>query len=109
MAQNYQDAMSIVSKYGKPDLFVTFTCNAKWSEIMKNLESYETPSDRPDLVTRVFQAKLTALLKKLTVEHVLGEVKAYTYVIEWQKRGLPHAHILLIFKNRSKIRTPGGC
>ena len=27
MVAQYQDAMSIVSKYGKPDLFVTFTCN----------------------------------------------------------------------------------
>ena len=32
MAQNYQDAMSIVSKFGKPDLFITFTCNPKWKD-----------------------------------------------------------------------------
>ena len=29
MYQLYQDAMSIVSHFGKPDLFVTFTCNPK--------------------------------------------------------------------------------
>lgn len=28
MVQNYQDAMAIVRKFGKPDLFITFTCNA---------------------------------------------------------------------------------
>lgn len=27
MQQNYQDAMATVRKYGKPDLFITFTCN----------------------------------------------------------------------------------
>ena len=27
--QLYQDAMSIVRRYGKPDLFITFTCNPK--------------------------------------------------------------------------------
>ena len=27
LLQNYQDAMAIVAKYGKPDLFITFTCN----------------------------------------------------------------------------------
>ncbi len=27
MQQNYQDAIAIVAKYGKPDLFVTYTCN----------------------------------------------------------------------------------
>ena len=29
----YEDAMSIVRKYGKPDLSITFTCNPKWDEI----------------------------------------------------------------------------
>ncbi|CAF5162094.1 unnamed protein product, partial [Rotaria sp. Silwood1] len=33
MQQNYQDAMAIVRKYGKPDLFITFTCNPTWREI----------------------------------------------------------------------------
>ena len=37
MDQNYQDAMAIIGKCGKPDLFLTFTCNSKWSEITKNL------------------------------------------------------------------------
>ena len=27
MHQNYQDAMAMISKYGKPDLFLTFTQN----------------------------------------------------------------------------------
>ncbi|VDP25961.1 unnamed protein product [Heligmosomoides polygyrus] len=34
----YQDAMSIVSKYGKPDVFLTLTCNPNWREIQNNLE-----------------------------------------------------------------------
>ena len=28
------------------------------------------------------------------------------YVIEFQKRGLPHAHILLWLKKKAKCRTP---
>ena len=27
------DAMSYVTEFGKPDLFITFTCNPKWEEI----------------------------------------------------------------------------
>ena len=38
MTQCYQDAMSIVAKYGKPDLFLTFTCNPNWEEIKRNLQ-----------------------------------------------------------------------
>ena len=37
MQQNYQDAMAIVLKYGKPDLFLTNTCNPKICEIIENL------------------------------------------------------------------------
>ena len=31
------DAMSYVTEYGKPDLFITFTCNPKWDEIINEL------------------------------------------------------------------------
>lgn len=30
MMQNYQDAMAIVRTYGKPDVFITMTCNPNW-------------------------------------------------------------------------------
>ena len=36
---------------------------------------------------------------------VLGRVISYTYVVEFQKRGLPHAHILLILDEKDKIKT----
>ena len=62
MQQNYQDAMAIVRKYGKPDLYVTFTCNPKWKEIVDNLLPGQTAADRPDLVARVFKLYLDELL-----------------------------------------------
>jgi len=37
MAQLYQDAISIVRRLGRPDLFITVTCNPKWEEIKKAL------------------------------------------------------------------------
>jgi len=64
MYQLYQDAMAIVSCYGKPDLFVTFTCNPKWPEITRELLSNQTAVDRPDLTARVFHMKLQNLLKR---------------------------------------------
>ena len=39
-------------------------------------------------------------------DHILGEVQAYVYVIEFQKRGLPHAHWLLIMRNKFKLTCP---
>ncbi|XP_022177367.1 uncharacterized protein LOC111038543 [Myzus persicae] len=88
--------MAIVRKYGKPDLFITFTCNPRWPEIADNLAAHSTVSDRPELVAGVFHMKLRELIGDITVNRVFGNVLAYVYTIEFQKRGLPHAHILII-------------
>lgn len=105
MYQLYQDAMAIMSCFGKPDLFVTFTCNPKWAEITRELSSYQSANDRPDLTARVFHVKLREFLKDLLHNNCLGKVIAYIYVIEFQKCGLPHAHFLLILAPESKLRT----
>ena len=106
MQQNYLDAMSIVKRFGKPDFFITMTANPTWPEITQALRFGETAANRPDIVARVFRIKLRVLLDKLLKEHVLGKVVGYTWVIEFQKRGLPHAHILLIVQHRDKPQTP---
>ena len=106
MQQNYLDAMSIVKKFGKPDFFVTMTASPKWPEIVENLRPGETAASRPDLVARVFHLKMRALLDELLVQKVLGRPLAYTWVVEFQKRGLPHLHLLLIVHPEDKPRTP---
>lgn len=106
MQQLYQDSMAIVRKMGKPDLFVTFTCNPKWKEIIDALLPGQSAVDRPDIVARVFKLKLQALMDDLLKKQVLGKVIGRIYVIEFQKRGLPHAHILLILDPTDKLRGP---
>ncbi|VDK42808.1 unnamed protein product [Cylicostephanus goldi] len=105
MHQSYQDAMAIVARYGKPDYFLTFTCNPKWREIKENLYDGQTASDRPDIVARVFHRKLEVLKENLFEKNILGRVAAYVGVVEWQKRGLPHCHMLLIMTANSKPRN----
>ncbi|CAN0602662.1 unnamed protein product, partial [Ectocarpus sp. 12 AP-2014] len=97
--------ITLVSKYGKPDYFITFTCNPNWLEIKESLYLGQTASDRPDLVARVFNLKLKALEDMLRKKNVLGEVAAYIWVVEFQKRGLPHCHMLLFMKPEWKPRT----
>ena len=99
------DAMSIFARYGAPDLFITFTANPTWSEIVNNLRYGEVTSDRPDLVARVFNLKLTSLMEDLTKNGILGICIAYCYTIEFQKRGLPHAHILIVLQTDEKFNT----
>lgn len=105
MVQQYQDAMTVVSRYGKPDFFLTMTCNPKWQEIQECLYTGQTATDRPDIVARVFNMKLEELKTDLFKRNILGDVLAYIYVIEFQKRGLPHVHMLLIMKPGYKPRT----
>ena len=40
------------------------------------------------MVVRIFNAKLEEFKKDILKNHVLGKVKAYSYVIEFQKRGM---------------------
>ena len=103
--QNYQDAMAIVAKYGKPDLFLTFTCNPKWKDISDALAPGQRSEDRPDIVARVFKQYLNEMLQDIRFTQVLGAPVAFVYVIEFQKRGLPHCHLLLILGEDSKVRN----
>jgi hypothetical protein len=106
MWQLYHDAMAIVRACGKPDLFITMTCNPKWPEIMGAIQHCgKSAQDRPDLTARVFQLKLKALLGDLIDNDIFGRVVAHVHVIEFQKRGLPHAHILLILGASDKPTT----
>lgn len=105
MLELYQDAMAIVCKFGKPDLFLTFTCNPKWREIQENLFVGQTAWDRPDLICRVFKLKLDEFLDDLFKKQIFGKVKAAVHVIEFQKRGLPHCHCLIILEEEDKFKT----
>ena len=60
--QKYQDCIGICRKYGCPDLFVTFTSNVAWPEIAEALPPGLHPSDRPEIVDRVFKMKLNILM-----------------------------------------------
>nr|XP_027098788.1 uncharacterized protein LOC113718064 [Coffea arabica] len=106
MRHKYMDAMTLVQKYGKPDIFLTMTCNPNWPEIKEHFIDKKEAQNRLDLLARVFQAKLEQLKDKLLKKCIFGEVAAYTYVIEYQKHGLPHAHFLLILKSKFKMYTP---
>ncbi|GJR09502.1 ATP-dependent DNA helicase PIF1 [Tanacetum coccineum] len=108
MMQNYQDAMALCRAYGNPDLFITFTSNPKWPEINEILTHVpgQRAHDRPEVGTRVFKLKITELLEDITKNKIFGESRAVIYVIEFQKRGLPHAHILLWLEDHYKCRTP---
>lgn len=93
MFERQSDAMAYVRRMGRADLFITFTTNPKWTEITENCLQGQDPQDRPDIVARVFRQKLKKLLEFIK-KGGFGRLRAFLYSIEYQKRGLPHAHIL---------------
>jgi hypothetical protein len=88
-----------------PNAFVTFTCNPQWFEIKRALPLGQQPQDRLDLVTRVFKIRLKELINDIHKNHILGRTIVRIYVVEFQKRGLPHAHIFIFFTKDYKPHT----
>ncbi|KAF7827148.1 ATP-dependent DNA helicase PIF1 [Senna tora] len=105
--QNFHDAMTICQKRGYPNLFITFTCNPKWQEIEQftNQRGLK-PTDRPDILCRVFKIKLDRLVDDLMKDKYFGRVIGLIYTVEFQKRGLLHAHIVVFLHPEDTYNTP---
>uniref|UniRef100_A0A1B0CVT6 ATP-dependent DNA helicase n=1 Tax=Lutzomyia longipalpis TaxID=7200 RepID=A0A1B0CVT6_LUTLO len=105
MHNKYCDAMAMMTEFGKPDLFITFTTNTEWPEIRENLQPHMKAEDQVLLMCRVFHAKLQDFKNQLVDKMIFGRVRYYTYSIEFQKRGLPHAHFLIGLYPEDKLHT----
>src|ERR1700690_1987524 len=118
MYQLFQDSMAIARHCHKPDLFLTMTANPNWPEIQEALleingnpnddstiaSKKQTASDRPDIVARVFYQKMEALLEDVR-NGIFGPIDGLVYTIEFQKRGLPHIHLLIFLRRLYKIHN----
>ncbi|RAL48781.1 hypothetical protein DM860_001101 [Cuscuta australis] len=109
MRRRYMDAMALVQRFGKPDLFLTITCDPNWPEIKESLRYADEVQNRPDLIARILNGRIHELKIDLFQRKIYGEVSAYTYVIEFQKRGSLHAHFLIVLKKHNKIISPTQC
>ncbi|CAN7050018.1 unnamed protein product [Brassica rapa subsp. trilocularis] len=107
MAEKYQDAMAICRWYGNPHLFITVTANPNWVELKDHLDAYdgESANSRPDLECRLFKIKLDEMIEDFKKGKYFPKPDAVVYTVEFQKRGLPHAHILLWLKGVKKEVT----
>ncbi|KAF8748442.1 Helitron helicase-like domain at N-terminus [Rhizoctonia solani] len=61
----------------------------------------------PDLITRVFELKRRQLMEDITQKGIFGKCIAHVHTIEFQKRGLPHMHLLVWLERASHILEPG--
>ena len=87
------DSLALARTYGPPSFFITMTCNPEWPEIKSRLLPGQDACDIPDVVARVFKNRLQRLIHILKTK--MGTVTYMTSSNEFQKRGLPHSHIVL--------------
>eukprot|EP00664_Eupelagonemidae_sp_cell27_P000053 gene53-9646_t len=123
----FQNACSLSLRKKKATFFDTMTCNPQWEEIKECLHPGQTALDRPDICARVFKHKLDRVLHAISsgkwhtrwrhrldtahsvwsatcTKECLEDVRLVwrVYVIEFQQRGLPHAHIVY------RVESPDG-
>ena len=113
MRAAFQDAMATVKVFGTPSLFITMTASAGAPEIKACLHRGQQPGDRWDLCSEVFEAHAQQLIDELcgsgtASEGCFGDAIARFHVLEFQKRGLPHKHILLWLHPDDKLSTAAG-
>lgn len=95
-SEQIADSLALAAHYGPPTFFITMTCNSQWPEIQSELRPGQNHTDIPVVVMRVFRQKLSLLEQAL--KHMFpnaGNVLYIVHSVEFQRRGLPHAHILV--------------
>ena len=101
----YADAMTLPAHFGGIDYFLTFTTNPHWPEIAAH-SNISHGMNSPDLYCRVFYIKMKALLVDVLQNGVLGVVVAFAWSVEFQQRGLPHLHLVIIVRPEDKPHSP---
>ena len=60
-----QDALTLTSRFSKPDLFITMTANPKWIEIQDQLPAGFSPQSCPDMVSSPKGSLFTCIFHSL--------------------------------------------
>lgn len=90
---------------GLPDLFVTITMDSKCPELKDDPQiDINNPTLNTAEVCRLFWRKVDHFIRMVRDQMIFGYCLGMVLVVEFQKRGLPHAHAILTLAE--KIRTP---
>jgi hypothetical protein len=110
MQQAFQNACALRRTYGSIALFITFTANPKWPEVVNCMHGQSDAMDRPDVIARVFHMKQRQLLEEIrgkgNQSGCFGRCTAMTWTIEYQKRALSHMHLLVWLEKGQAYLTP---
>ncbi len=71
-----QDAMAICRRFGRPEFFITFTCNPNWLEILAELDGTSS-AERPDLIACVPSQATGAPYRLHKTPHTRADHRSY--------------------------------
>lgn len=74
--------MVLVQVFGKATLFITFTANPRWQEIVQELHPEQSPNDRQDVNCDVCYYQLQRLLHDIQ-DGCFGPLQANVWVIKY--------------------------
>ena len=104
MKTRKQNTLTLIRKYKKSNFFIIFTCNPHWLEFTRDILDDVSIENRSKFCARIFQLKLKKLFRDLTKRCVLRQIVTHIYIIEFQKKNLSYAHILLVNDYRDDVK-----
>ncbi|SAM09761.1 hypothetical protein [Absidia glauca] len=87
------------------ELIYHYDVQSNLARIKQALPPGQSATDRPDITSRVFHMKMQDLMKNVIMSKCFGEVIGYIATVEFQKRGLPHIHIVVILAASDRPMT----
>ncbi|KAE8219079.1 hypothetical protein CF319_g7160 [Tilletia indica] len=93
-AEHVADALALATRFRKPQGMVTVTTNPDWPELKSMLrsEAGQSATAIAAITVRVFNQRLQKFIANF--KRLFGKFLYIIQVIEFQKRGLPHSHIV---------------
>jgi hypothetical protein len=88
-----EKCFALASKLTGPTFFLTITMNAYWPEY-QSLKRGRWHFSDGTMASIIVRARTQWLMKFCRTRRTLGTVRGFAWRIEYQQRGLPHAHIL---------------
>jgi Helitron helicase-like domain at N-terminus len=85
---------------GIPTVFITMTANPNHPSMLADPDLRKKGSLNMDVVIRVFKGQIEELRKDLRERKILGNVINMISVTEFQKRGLPHIHMVVTLDHK---------
>ncbi|KAE8230528.1 hypothetical protein CF326_g4466 [Tilletia indica] len=101
-AEHVSDALALAKQFGKPHGMLTLTTNPEWDELKEMLGPGQTATSVPIITVRVFRARLAKVMA--VFKKGFGGLRYSIKVIEFQRRGLPHAHIVFALDKEIPIQ-----